>query len=43
MRLAVRQHTGPERVTILKGDLYVGFGYKIKLMWPPNILRGIVT
>ena len=26
MRLAVHQHPGPERVTILQGDLYVGFG-----------------
>ena len=26
MKLAVHQHPGPERVTILQGDLYVGFG-----------------
>lgn len=29
MRLAVHQHPGPERVTILQGELYVGFGEKM--------------
>lgn len=31
MRLAVHQHPGPERVTILQGDLYVGFGDKMNI------------
>ena len=31
MRLAVHQHPGPERVTILKEDLYVGFGTAINI------------
>ena len=26
MKLAVHQHPGPERVTILEGEIYVGFG-----------------
>ncbi len=26
MRLNVHQHPGPERVTIIQGDIYVGFG-----------------
>ena len=29
MRLAVHQHSGPERVTILRGNLYVGLGNKM--------------
>ena len=31
MRLAVHKHPGPERVTILKGDLYVGFGTEVDI------------
>jgi len=28
MKLAVHQHPGPERVTILEGEIFVGFGNK---------------